>query len=384
MTTVAATPQSVGGVVALDDPAFGRGSDDERLTAAMRHASAQTFAPSIGLGNRRHTFTTRRVLYDGFRLIGPPGISNAERNDAANTCRVDLQVDGPWLDTGLTQGDRWGVSISQLSFLGHRGTQFLGGGGALYCALLRDLSFTAFSSVLGSQASRLVLTGSTFDGWWETNNSYTGAFHLAGSDNTLWPGGGLLDSNTKYCAEGRATGQFHLWCDSLEKTVIGPLYITAEGGWGGVRVTGAPANTPAGNLGGPLVFPPGLRVEGRSARAPCNGSLVRVEGGIVLLYAPWLSYAMADPAAQGHSPQDAGVVHVTGGQVTLHDPTYDRAEGVEESVPLVHASGGDVRVDGVRRGAKGGTWKVRPALSKAGGVVTTDKSIRALRTRAPT
>ena len=72
------------------------------------------------------------------------------------------------------------------------------------------------------------MTASQFDGYWETNNSYNGAFQIGGSDNTLWPDGMLFDSGTAFNSAGSAAGQFHLWCDYLEKTFIGPLYIIVK------------------------------------------------------------------------------------------------------------------------------------------------------------
>jgi len=91
MTTLEAAPTSggtlTGGYIYLDSYT---GTDDDKLTAAMADAQAATYHPTIRLGNRAYTFTLQRTLFDGFRLEGPPGYSNAEKGPANMTCLVTL------------------------------------------------------------------------------------------------------------------------------------------------------------------------------------------------------------------------------------------------------------------------------------------------------
>ena len=361
-------PSAIYGWTPLDS--YAGATDDDKLTAALAYAQAQTYKPTIVLSNRAYTFATPRTLVDGFRLRGPWGYSNAERGTANMACQVTCNGGGTWLT--VPAGTTWDVSIGQLCFKGSSTTQWIGGPGLLYCCLMRDLSFSGFSSVLGSQATKLLMTACQLDGWWEVNNSYHGAIHLGGSDDTLFPNGCLLDSATAFygTTAGNSAGQSHLWCDYLEKSYIGPMYITAEGNWGGVRVTGPGLNSGGSNLGGPVWFGPGLRVEGRNAGAPCNGALIRVEGGIVDLRGIWASYAMANPSAfTNRTPVDAGVIQLIDGQLNIDGATYDRATGVAESVPFVHQTGGELRAVSIWRGSKGGAWTGRPQVVSTGGTV---------------
>lgn len=368
---------SLVGYVELDS--FTGANDDAKLTAAMSYAAAQSNPPTIRLANRSHSFSTARTLYDGFRLEGPPGYSNAEKSAANMTCTVNVSVsNGVWL-TSSSGSFTWDVYIGQIAFKGTSTTQFMAcTNTGLYCALLRDLSFSGFKSILGSQSSKLLLSACTFDGYWETNNSYNGAFHIGGSDNTLWSNGMLLDSGTAFNSAGNAAGQFHLWCDYLEKTSIGPLYITCEGNWGGVRVTGPGYNSGGSNLGGPVWFTSGLRCEGRNAGAPCNGAAIRVEGGMAVFRDSWIAYGMDAPSSMGHSPVDAGVVHVTGGMVLLDGCTYDRTSGMAETVPFVYVGGGTARVSNQMVGSKGGTWSGLPRVKDGGGALSNDTTVTAI------
>ncbi len=365
-----------GGYIYLDS--YTQASDDDKLTAAMADAQAATYRPTIRLMNRAYTFAIQRVLYDGFRIEGPPGYSNAEKGSANMACQVTLNGGGVWL-TGSSTASTFDVYVGQIDFKGSSSTQFMASPTqTLYCCMLRDLTFSGFKSVLGSQAAKMLITLCQFDGYWEVNNSYNGAIHLGGSDNIgLWPAGMALDSGTAFATAGAANGQYHLWLDGLEKSTIGPLYITAEGAWNGVRVTGSGIGSTSNNQGGPLDFW-SPKIEGRNAGAPCNGSLLRVEGGIVNINGGWISYGMASPATPGHSPADAGIIHQTGGQLSVSKTTYDHASAVAEAVPFIYSAGGIAYVDKIWRASKGGVWTGLPRYTAAGGTVNADASVTAV------
>lgn len=344
------------------------GSDDERLTAAMSYAAAQSFPPPILLGARAHMFTQPRAVYDGFGLIGVEGMGNAELSSkGTQRTQVRTPVNGVWLSLNggaRSASQNWDVTVRQVAFVGSSGAQWMGGNAVAWCMNLRDCSWSGFRSVLGSQSQKLLLTLCLFDGWLSFNNSYTGAIHIGGSDCALFLGMTNIDSSTAHAAAGGSNGQYHLWLDYMSKSNIGGIYLTAEGAWNGVRVTGNDQNMP--------VWITGAKIEGRNAGRPCHGSLVRVEGGALTLRDTWLGYAMAYPSFPGHSPQDAGVVHQSGGQVLLGGVTYDRAAGVPESVPLLYSSGGEAHVQHVFRGTKGGVWANRPRVT---GNVTHDSTV---------
>jgi hypothetical protein len=363
------------GVVLLDG--FDGASDDDKLGAAMTYAAAQTYHPTIQLLNRAYSFTVARTLYDGFRMQGPPGYSNAEKSAPNMACKVDVNVAGGiWLNA--TSGSfTWDLYLAHLCFTGHSTVQFLATtNGGLYCALLRDLTFANFKSVMGSQAAKCQMTACVFDGFWDVDNSYAGAFHIAGSDNNLWPSGMLLDSGTAF--NSGAVGQYHLWCDFLENTTIGPIFITCEGNWSGIKVSGPAYNSGGSNLGGLLVFSPGLRVQGRNIGQPCNGAVMRIEGGIVSLRDASPAFGMASPSSNTHSPVDAGIIHQTAGMLIADGIMYDHATGVAETVPLLYSAGGIAIISRALLGSKGGAWTGKPGTKASGGTITNDSTMTTL------
>lgn len=367
------------GVRPLDG--FAGATDDEKLTAALTYAAAQTYPPGIGLTNRLHSFAaSNRAPFEAMRIIGPEGFANPERNGQTKMpSRIALSGTGGLFQMpGATT--LFGIYLAHLSFTGGSNTRILdqgSGTGSWGNLHMRDIYSSGLRNVLGSQAAKLLLLACYFDGIWQINNCYNGAFHLGGSDNNLWPGGLQLDSGTGFNSSGSANGQYHLWLDFMEKSNIGWQYTTAEGGWNGIRQTGPanPVTSGGGNLGGPNIFT-GLRLEGRNAGAPCNGSLFRIEGGTAIIRDSWISYGMSSPATPGHSPADAGIIHQTGGVLVVDGCTYDRATGVAETVPWIYTSGGELMVTKATRGSKGGSWSGRPRVRADGGtVLVSDGSI---------
>ncbi len=358
----AATPY---GRVFLDD--FAGADDDAKLTAALSATAADTYPRTITLRARQYNFATgNRIAFEGMRIEGPPGYGNPERNSQTKMpSRCALTMSTPWFLNPLNS-DVFSVSFHQMSFTGGSNATVIGqnGSGTWYCLSMRDIFSSGLRTVVGTQATKVLMTAASFTGDWEINNCYNGAFHMGGSDNVFWSDGMLLDSGTAFNTAGSANGQYHIWMDGMEKSDIGPLYITAEGPWNGIRISGPGFNSTSNNQGGPLVFR-GLRLEGRNAGAPCNGSLIRNEGGIVIVRDSWLAYAMGSPATPGHSPADAGVVHHASGTLLVSGCTYDRATGVAETVPFVYTnSNADCIVTETLRAAKGGTWTGRPRVAK--------------------
>lgn len=358
---------------------FPGASDDEKLTAAMAQESAASYPRPILLSARQHTFTLARTVYDGFALIGVEGMSNAELSSAGSAkSRATVNTNGVWLSCSggaRSSSQQWDVTIRNIAFTGSSNTQWMGGSAIIWCMNLRDLSWSSFKSILGSQASKLLINLCLFDGWLSFNNSYNGAIHIGGSDNNLFMGMTNIDSGTAYLAPGGSNGQYHLWLDGLEKTQIGPIYVTCEGGWSAIRVSGPAYNTVSSNLGGPnWIY--GAKIEGRNKDDSSNGNIIRVDGGSLIVRDSWIGYGMKSPSSTGHSPVDAGVVHQTGGQVSLLGCSYDRATGVAETVPFLHQSGGSAALRDITIGAKGGVWTGKPRY--AGSTVRADDSVQAV------
>jgi hypothetical protein len=365
------------GFVLLDN--FSGATDDDKLTNALTYMAAQTYPPVLRLRNRLYSFTQgARQPFANMRIWGPPGYSNPERSTQTGmTCNVHLSgFTGGWFHNTQV-ADLFGISFGQLSFTGGSNSSILtqsSGAGTLYCLQMRDISANGLRSILGTQTQKLTITAATFDGGgWEINNCYNGAFHLGGSDNTLWPDGCLLDSGTAFNTAGSAAGQYHLWCDFLEKTYIGPVYITCEGNWGGLKVSGPAYNAGGSNSG--LIMVNGAKIEGRNPSAPCNGANVLVTGGMALFQHCWFAYGMSSPSSMGHTPTDAGVIHQTAGIVDLSRCIYDRTSSQAETVPLGYSAGGLMDVEKIRFGSRGGTWTGLPRVDGAGGTVTADTTV---------
>lgn len=356
------------GAVALDT--FAGATDDAKLDNALTFAAAQTYPPAIQLSNRQHSFTTmNRTAFEQMRVMGPRGFANAERNSQTKMPgRVALSGSGPWFHNG--GNTVYGVSFWNLAITGGSSASFIGqsGGGQFYCLHLRDIATNGLKSVLGSQTTKLLITAALFDGFWNIANSYNGAVHLGGSDNALWLNGGLVDSGTAFNSAGGASGQAHLWLDGLDKTLIGPLYITAEGAWRGIRHDGSAVDS--GNTNAGLVTYMGLRLEGRNPSQPCEGALFKQTGGIAELKSCWIGYGANTPTST-----DKGVIHHNSGQLDVNGCTYDAistAQRTSTAAPFLYTAGGanqDVLVARTKRASRGsGAWGAgRPLVAKLSG-----------------
>lgn len=365
-TTTASSTDGDWGVVPLDS--FSGANDDAKLTAALSAVGADTYKRTILLTNRQYNFSTvNRTAFHGLRIQGPPGYSNADKGAAYQSGEVHLTGTGPWFTNGGS--DVFDCSFRGLAFKGGSNSTVLAqsGGGSWWRLHMRDISASGLRTVLGTASAPILLTGAFIDGFWEVNNSYNCAFHIGGSDNRLFMSGGFLDSDPGFGSAGSANGQPHLWLDSCENTVIGALYITAEGLWTGVKIDGPAFGSSSGNQGGPITFV-GLQVEGRNAGQGSNGALVRQNGGISRWRDCNFHYGMVSPTTPGRTPADAGIIHHAGGQIVVSGATYDRATGVAETVPFVYtASAGKCVVNGIQPQYRGGTWTGLPRVALKSG-----------------
>jgi hypothetical protein len=348
------------GAVALDS--FTGPDDDTKLTNALAAVSADTYKRTILLTNRKYTFTTaNRTAFNGMRIQGPAGYSNADKGSIYEASEINLSMSGPWFNNNTV--DVFDVSLTALSFKGSSTATVLGqsGGGSWWRLHMRDISSSGLLSVLGTVATKLLMTGAHFDGFWEINNCYSTAFHLGGSDNRLWSNGGFLDSGTAF---NSTAGLAHMWFDDCANTTVGPVYITAEGPWTGIKIDGSLQN------GGPISFY-GMEIEGRNAGAPSNGSVVRMNGGIARFRDCDFHFGMSNPSAQGRTPADAGVVHHAGGQLVIAGAQYDKATSVAFTVPFVYtaatAATDKCIVKEVQVGGDGGSWTTLPIVALKSG-----------------
>lgn len=372
------------GWVTLDSFDTGGLTDDQMLTAALSYAAAQTYVPAIRFTNRLYTFATaNRAPFDGLSLVGPPGSGNVELNSSTKTkSRQHLTMTGSWF-TMDGSASRYSCSFENLALTGGSNATFLGQGSAsgVWRNLnIRNITANNMRSLIGTQSTKLLVTSPIFNGWWEINGMYNGHVHIGGScESILWPDGGIFDNGGQaYNDAGGSTGQATIWLDYLEQANVGPIFLTCEDGWTGVRVDGPAYNGSGGssNSGGPIRFW-GTTIEGRNASQPCWGSLVRVLGGIVQLNHVGLLHAMSNPAAMGHSPQDGGGVDIQNGSlVHMNGCGWDRYTGQAETSPLaIVRSGSKLVIRDQFVTVKGGIWTGLPRVLNSGGTVSADSSV---------
>jgi hypothetical protein len=346
------------------------GTPDQKLSTFMAAAAAETHPSSLTWDNLRYDFSVgSRVPYDGLRLVGPPGIGNAERlGQTKMASRWHLSMTGPMFKlSGSTA--TFDSHFENLALTGGSQAVFLGMGAGATAVwrnlVVRNLTAVNLRSVIGEYASKLLITSPTFDGWWEINATYDTAVHIGGSgEGILWPAGGLFDGGgDAYNIAGSSTGHPTIWLDGLEMANIGPVFITAEDGWEGIRVNGPTYNSTTGNQGGPIRFY-GVTVEGRNAGQPCWGSLIRCIGGISQFYGLNMAHALSAPSSMGHSPADVGGLDLqSGAYVKVDGFMWDRYTGQAETDPAIKVrSGTKLRVQDALSGAKGGTWSGLPRI----------------------
>jgi hypothetical protein len=372
--------KATGGNVALDS--FSGADDDAKLTAALTYAAAQTYHPAIVFGNRSHTFNTQgRAPFEGMRLQGATtGLQNPERGsgNAHQAQKIVLNFTGGWFNA--TTSNVFQCYFGGLTFRGNTTASVVtnSGSGSWYCLHMRDIYASNLASVVGTYSSKLLGTSVVLDGTWNVGNCVDTAISMGGSDSKLLFTQALIDSPTGSCpSAGRPVA---LYLQSQDKTPVTGLYVTARGAWGAIKVDG-PTNLNNGsssNFG--TVWISQSVIEGQNPvysagnTYPAYGSLVQVTGGRLSLSQSWLAYGMYDPANGGNG---AAIVDVTNGNLQMYDVVYDRAAAVDESVPLVSASGSSkVRVRDVDYASRGGAWVGKPRVRAAGGSLTYDDTVQ--------
>jgi hypothetical protein len=375
VANVSAVAGVLPGVVMLDT--FGGTTDDDRLTAALSYAAAQTQKPAIMFPNRFVSLTQTRQVYGGMKLIGPPvvGWQNPEiSSNSLNPTRVRLNCgtgSSSWL-VGPSNGDTFDVAIRDLSFEStNANTQFLHypvSVGTLYCANFHNLGFQAFRNVLGNETTAVAFTLCSTTGDWNMNTARGTQVNIAGSDNlNLWRAGSI-----NIGPGGNGTnlgGGQYLVKLSTQKSNIANVYITADDNWRALLLSGSSVNQAGNHLNGWVI-------EGRNPADPSVGALVRVTGGNWTLRDSVLNYAMSSPSTYTDTT-DRGYLHQTGGAMVLDGIGVDRATGVAESVPVALISGGELVAENFSRATRGGSWTGRPIVQQtsSGLVAKSDYSV---------
>ena len=335
---------------------FSGASDDLKLTAFFTAWAGHANPPTLMLTGRNFTFATTRTPFNGLRIEGDTqGPKNLELSGPPVPAKVTLNCgtgSSSWFNGTGTYYD---IYIGNIAFQYQSGASFwYQPTGTLYACQFHSLTHYGCRNVFGNGATKALLTQTIFSGHWTVLGNTHIPFLLGGSDNNLWTEG--------YCnLQGSGTtagaGQFLFIADSLQKTNVANLYLTAVNGWRGIKAMGT-----SGAHG--LHFT-GCRTEGAGTGNQLAGNAVRITGGGVTLRDHWCAYAMSSPSSEN------GVIEVTGGNVLIDRLTYTRGV-TATSVPLVYVSGGSAEIrscdsstsESIALEAAGGTIK-RPDLTSS-------------------
>jgi len=326
----------------------------------LAYAAAQPFIPAIRIPPRDVIFSMSRKPFSGMKIIGTPaGPKNLEfENGKFANGRITLNVSVGTSSWMVGSSVLYDVYIADLAFYCTSGKcqfwhQPIDTAPGLYACQFHSLTHFGFQHVFGQPTNKAAMTQVYLTGHWTTLGFTDTQYTIGGSDNYFWVGGYLNIGGPVGGA-----GKQQIIFDGVSKTDVGKVYITAANGWRGIHILGS-------NTSGTLNFFGG-EFEGQNAHTPCEGNTIRVEGGSAAFWGTWFAYGMAMPLSSEH-----GVFEVTGGNVLIDRPTYDRGES-SSNVPAIYQSGGVLEV----RSAYG--LQGTPGVKSVGGTLTHDSSVNIL------
>lgn len=342
---------------------FAGADDDARLDAFMSWAKAQTFRGAICQLDemRTYVFNQHHQLYSGFAIQGAMRPQDQGRSSMPIGQLVKMRTVGGVFVLGSAQ--TFGCSFSNLSLDGSADSCLIEGDPSkvLWTTVFRDISCQNAGGVLGTSAQRLLLTACTVDGWWNVNNVQDRGLAIGGSDFYFQPSMFLLDTGPTLIPPSGYLASF----EYLSNAFISNIYCTAQG-HSALKI--------AGGSGDNSMFIDRCVFEGRNSIDHCPGALIRMSGGQVQISKSRFAFAMQDPAATGNG--DLGVIHQTGGHLTVDGCTYERDTGTPDSVPFLYVTGGHARVRNIIRA---GPWTYKPQVRQAvAGLIDADSSVNVI------
>jgi hypothetical protein len=314
--SLVASPAPGGQVVQLRD--FPGGDDRTRLVAAIAFATAQPIPPTIMLpaDTRIDVSAGPITLRNGVRLRG--GWTGAR--EFLRT--VTVTGKGPMFQ--LQQGNgvlTRDVTIEGIAFNGSRSVDFLepenlGRGPILAYSRIRDVAFNGFHTVMWGRMLGVIVDGDSY-----TNNSVATPWYLSGSDNSLWSGGGFVDS------PNLADTDYLVRFGHMSKTYVGPVFVTGDG------------PTPVRVDGGRDLVLSGVKAESQGIPRRTAGAGILVTGGLVTLRDVWVYGVLNHASGPGHRG-DRGMITVLGGDVLIDGPVFGAPDaGPADGAPVVFAGG---------------------------------------------
>jgi hypothetical protein len=345
-------------------------SNNARLGTFIAALTDGTLKSSLVLdGLTNYSFTTKRTINDGFALVGANRTQDQARSSlpVAQTIVPAVSMGGMFALPSVT--NLYGCYFGNLCIDGNTGNRLLDGHAStvLQTTTFHNISCQDSAGIMGTDATKMLLTACNFSGFWNVNNIKDSAFVIGGSDLWLAPDILLLDSPPGDIAVTNYMSRFQF----ISNTWVKNWYVTAEA---------CTAFEITGNAESNSFWIKDTVIEGRNDGAPSPGALIRQSGGQVTVESTRFAFAMDDPTTTGRSPTDAGVHHMTGGTATLDNVTYDRKDAVAETVPILYANGSSTIARATNITAVGeATWTGKPRVQAAGGAtITVDDTVEAV------
>lgn len=339
-----ASSSGVPGVIQADD--MPGASDSIKMGNALTTALGMANTPWVQLPARIwNTGSTSYAWAEGVKIHGA-GYANAAKNQELgnNTCIGIWQTScgtgaSSLLGTSTTQQS---CTVSNVAFYAPANSSQIfraSGGNGLYPSVFHNLSLYGGPYFFGNPGEKFLTTQMVTSGHWTVLGYNDTPFTLGGGDCDLWVAG-YLNSNSS----GSGGGKPIVDLQGLGKTNIGFMYLTNEGDWVGLRVSG-------GSDKGISVF--GGAYEGRSQTTLSTRPVIDIQGGSLDFFGPWLAQVASGTATAN------GVIHQSGGTATFHGGTYHRGAATAATFPLLYQTGGTAYFHGAPKPVTGDAIRVR-------------------------
>ena len=329
---LAATVSTTGvpGVVQVES--FSGANDAAKMSAALSYAAAQTRVPWLQLPARVfNTGSNTYAAFTGMKIMGP-GNPIGPMNEEISSGKP---VPGKWQTTcgngasSLIQATSavYDTNFSGITFHGGSNSQIFRSTVNTYAAEYNTLSFYGVKNAFGNISEKWLGTQFRFTGHWTAIATGAELMTLGGSDAQLFMEGYLNANGT-----GAGAGRYIVNLQTLSKTDVGYMYLTAENDWGGVKVTG-PVSSKLSFFGGAY--------EGRSQSVLATRPVIDLAGGSSYFYGPWLGQVSSAVGTVN------GVIHQSGGVAYFYGGTYWRGSATDQAFPVLYQTGGVAQFHGL-------------------------------------
>lgn len=329
------------GIVQIDS--FAGANDTAKLNAALTYARAQTYQPWLQLPARVfNTGSTSFVLGSGDKILGAGASVGASLNLEVGG---EKYVPGKWRTTagqGTSSALRftdetYNAHVANIAFHGNSTTQVLHSPTNAYACGFVSLTSYGCAGILGTGSHKFLGTQCHILGHWTSVGHGDTQARIGGSD---WKANYYWNCNSG----GTGAGKPNVWYDSLQKSNIDYNYITAEGDWVGLRISGSMDHDIT-------IF--GGVYEGRSQTNLATRPVLDIQGGQVRIIGADIGQVSDSVGTV------SGAIHQSGGRLTLRDAVYRRGSAVAETFPLLYQTGGTAKVENAQSTRSGELVRVR-------------------------